>query len=70
LIFYLLFYLIDEEPSNNATMEWSSYNVDPKINPSITNPYDVTWRDAVNNSTLLDMAVIGFLCRSNISRNL
>ncbi|MFY7672210.1 starch-binding protein [Tenacibaculum sp. MEBiC06402] len=32
------------DPNNNAPTEWSSYNPDPNINPSITDPNDVTWR--------------------------
>ncbi|MEM9340826.1 MAG: starch-binding protein, partial [Bacteroidota bacterium] len=31
-------------PDNNAPTEWSSYNPDPQLNPSITDPDDVTWR--------------------------
>jgi len=34
----------DGDPTNNAPNEWSSYNPDPNINPSITDPQDVTWR--------------------------
>ena len=34
----------DGDPNNNAPTEWSSYNPDPNINPSITDPNDVTWR--------------------------
>ncbi len=34
----------DGDPSNNVPNEWSSYNPDPNINPSITDPQDVTWR--------------------------
>ncbi|MDH7447026.1 starch-binding protein [Aquimarina sp. 2201CG14-23] len=34
----------DGDPNNNAPTEWSSYNPDPTINPSITDPNDVTWR--------------------------
>ncbi|CAL2082466.1 starch-binding protein [Tenacibaculum sp. 190524A05c] len=34
----------DGDPNNNAPTEWSSYNPDPDINPSITDPNDVTWR--------------------------
>jgi len=34
----------DGDSSNNAATEWSSYNSDPEINPSITDPEDVTWR--------------------------
>ena len=34
----------DGDQSNNAPTEWSSYNPDPTINPSITDPNDVTWR--------------------------
>lgn len=34
----------DGDSSNNAPTEWSSYNPDPDINPSITDPNDVTWR--------------------------
>ena len=34
----------DGDPNNNAPTEWSSYNPDPNINPSITDPEDVTWR--------------------------
>ena len=34
----------DGDPSNNAPTEWSSYNSDPTINPTITDPEDVTWR--------------------------
>lgn len=34
----------DGDPSNNVPNEWSSYNPDPTINPSITDPQDVTWR--------------------------
>ncbi len=34
----------DGDPNNNAPTEWSSYNPDPDINSSITDPNDVTWR--------------------------
>ncbi len=34
----------DGDPSNNAATEWSSYNPDPNINPTITDPNDVTWK--------------------------
>ncbi len=34
----------DGDPTNNAPTEWSSYHPDPEINPSITDPNDVTWR--------------------------
>ncbi len=34
----------DGDQNNNAPTEWSSYNPDPTINPTITNPNDVTWR--------------------------
>ena len=34
----------DGDSSNNAATEWSSYNANPEINPSITDPEDVTWR--------------------------
>ncbi|GAA4270848.1 starch-binding protein [Aquimarina gracilis] len=34
----------DGDPNNNAPTEWSSYNPDPNINPTITDPNDVTWR--------------------------
>lgn len=34
----------DGDPSNNVPNEWSSYHPDPNINPSITDPNDVTWR--------------------------
>lgn len=34
----------DGDPSNNVPNEWSSYNPNPNINPSITDPQDVTWR--------------------------
>ena len=34
----------DGDSNNNAPTEWSSYNSDPSINPSITDPNDVTWR--------------------------
>lgn len=34
----------DGDPNNNAPTEWSSYNPDPEINPSITDPDDVTWK--------------------------
>ncbi|WP_282086456.1 starch-binding protein [Aquimarina algiphila] len=34
----------DGDSSNNAPTEWSSYNPDPLINPTITDPNDVTWR--------------------------
>ncbi len=34
----------DGDPSNNVPNEWSSYHPDPNINPSITDPDDVTWR--------------------------
>ncbi len=34
----------DGDPNNNAPTEWSSYNPDPNLNPSITDPQDVTWR--------------------------
>ncbi len=34
----------DGDSSNNAPTEWSSYNPDPTINPTITDPNDVTWR--------------------------
>ncbi len=34
----------DGDPTNNAPTEWSSFNPDPKINPTITDPNDVTWK--------------------------
>ncbi len=34
----------DGDPDNNVPTEWSSYNPDPNINPTITDPNDVTWR--------------------------
>ncbi len=34
----------DGDPNNNAPTEWSSFNPDPTINPTITDPNDVTWR--------------------------
>ncbi|MBQ4820227.1 starch-binding protein [Aquimarina sp. MMG016] len=34
----------DGDTNNNAPTEWSSYNPDPDINPTITDPNDVTWR--------------------------
>lgn len=34
----------DGDPDNNVPSEWSSYNPDPNINPSITDPDDVTWK--------------------------
>ncbi|MEW7292739.1 starch-binding protein [Aquimarina sp. 2304DJ70-9] len=34
----------DGDSSNNAPTEWSSFNPDPTINPTITDPNDVTWR--------------------------
>ncbi len=34
----------DGDPTNNAPTEWSSYNPDPDVNPTITDPNDVTWR--------------------------
>ncbi len=34
----------DGDPNNNAPTEWSSYNPNPTINPTITDPDDVTWR--------------------------
>ncbi|WP_405207633.1 starch-binding protein [Aquimarina sp. LLG6339-5] len=34
----------DGDSNNNAATEWSSYNPDPTINPTITDPNDVTWK--------------------------
>ncbi|MHA7057790.1 starch-binding protein [Aquimarina sp. M1] len=34
----------DGDPSNNAPTEWSSYNPDPTVNTTITDPNDVTWK--------------------------
>ncbi len=44
IYFLLTTRFFDGDPNNNAPTEWSSYNSDPNINPSITNPEDVTWR--------------------------
>jgi glycosidase len=44
IYFLLTSRFFDGDPSNNAPNEWSSYNPDPNINPTITDPNDVTWR--------------------------
>jgi glycosidase len=44
IYFLLTTRFFDGDPSNNVPNEWSSYNPDPNINPSITDPQDVTWR--------------------------
>lgn len=44
IYFLLTTRFFDGDPSNNVPNEWSSYNPDPNINPSITDPNDVTWR--------------------------
>ena len=44
IYFLLTTRFFDGDPANNAPTEWSSYNPDPNINPSITDPNDVTWR--------------------------
>lgn len=44
IYFLLTTRFFDGDPSNNVPNEWSSYNPDPNINPSITDPADVTWR--------------------------
>ncbi len=44
IYFLLTTRFFDGDPNNNAPTEWSSYNPDPNLNPSITDPQDVTWR--------------------------
>ncbi|HAS42869.1 MAG TPA: hypothetical protein DCS93_20485 [Microscillaceae bacterium] len=44
IYFLLTTRFFDGDPSNNVPNEWSSYNPDPNINPTITDPNDVTWR--------------------------
>ncbi len=44
IYFLLTSRFFDGDHNNNAPTEWSSYNPDPTINPTITNPDDVTWR--------------------------
>ncbi len=44
IYFLLTSRFFDGDPNNNAPTEWSSYNPDPTINPTITDPNDVTWR--------------------------
>ncbi len=44
IYFLLTSRFFDGDPSNNAPTEWSSYNPDSNINPTITDPNDVTWR--------------------------
>ncbi len=44
IYFLLTTRFFDGDPTNNVPNEWSSYNPDPNINPSITDPQDVTWR--------------------------
>ena len=44
IYFLLTTRFFDGDPSNNVPNEWSSYHPDPNINPSITDPQDVTWR--------------------------
>jgi glycosidase len=44
IYFLLTTRFFDGDPSNNVPNEWSSYNPDPNINPTITDPQDVTWR--------------------------
>ena len=44
IYFLLTSRFFDGDPANSAATEWSSYNADPTINPTITDPQDVTWR--------------------------
>lgn len=44
IYFLLTSRFFDGDPSNNAANEWSSYDPDPNVRPSITDPQDVTWR--------------------------
>jgi len=44
IYFLLTSRFFDGDPSNNAPNEWSSYDPDPNVRPSITDPQDVTWR--------------------------
>lgn len=44
IYFLLTTRFFDGDPNNNVPNEWSSYNPDPNINPTITDPNDVTWR--------------------------
>ncbi|WP_299899683.1 starch-binding protein [uncultured Aquimarina sp.] len=44
IYFLLTTRFFDGDPNNNVPTEWSSYNPDPNINPTITDPNDVTWK--------------------------
>lgn len=44
IYFLLTTRFFDGDPNNNVPNEWSSYNADHTINPTITDPNDVTWR--------------------------
>lgn len=44
IYFLLTTRFFDGDSTNNRPNEWCSYNPDPTINPSITDPQDVTWR--------------------------